>query len=282
LSYFNIYGSSDFEALSLMYKSKEFLKQNQYDIILPFGGYWPFSILNKFVDKNKTKIISVGQASVVKKEILQSDYFVALTPFAYEEASEIIDKSKIVLIPNGVDTQKFTASNNRIENTILCVAALSGDKNHISLLNALEKMPRDIALVLVGKGPLEDSLKKHKVCKTHNVTFKSVRLEEMPSIYKEATIFTLPSPEEAFGIVFLEALASGLNVVAHDAPRQKFVVGETGFYCDVFNVNEYAKTLQKALNIQQKEQNILKAQKFAWGNIALEYEKFFMKVNNEK
>ncbi|MEI8631918.1 glycosyltransferase [Vibrio sp. PP-XX7] len=94
--------------------------------------------------------------------------------------------------------------------------------------------------------------------------------------------FTLASPEEAFGIVFLEALASSLNVVAHDAPRQKYVVGDTGFYCNVFDSDEYAKTLQKALDIQQKEQNILQAQKFSWENIALEYERFFTKVFNEK
>jgi glycosyltransferase involved in cell wall biosynthesis len=283
LSYFNIYGSSDFEALSLMYESKDFLKNNHFDIILPFGGFWSFFILNKLIDRQKTKIISVGHASVVKKEILQSDYFVALTQFAYEEAGGVIDKDKIILIPNGVDTNKFNITkNNDAKNTILCVAAFSSDKNHISLLNAISLMSKDIKLVLVGKGPLENDLKQHPACKTHDVIFKSVTLEEMPLIYKEASIFTLASPEEAFGIVFLEALASGLNVVAHDAPRQKYVVGESGFYCDVFDAKEYAKTLEKALSLKQEDRNVSQAQKFSWQAIALEYEKFFSEVVDAK
>ncbi|MEI8631919.1 glycosyltransferase [Vibrio sp. PP-XX7] len=76
-----------------------------------------------------------------------------------------------------------------VKNTILCVAAFSSDKNHISLLNALSKMSTDTKLMLVGKGPLENSLKNHAVCKTHNVTFKSASLEDMPLIYKDASIF---------------------------------------------------------------------------------------------
>jgi len=282
LSYFNVYGSADFESLSLMHKSKNFLIKNSFDIIIPFGGYWSFFILNKLIDRKKTKIISVGQASVVKNEILQSDYFVALTPFAYEEASKIMDKKKIALIPNGVNMQKFYPTNTPAQNTILCVAAFSSDKNHISLLNALEKIPTNVKLILVGKGPLESSLKKHPVNQTHNIIFKSARLEDMPSIYREASVFTLASAEEAFGIVFLEALATGLNVVAYNAPRQKFVVGKSGFFCDVFNTTEYAKSLQEALITQQKDSNLMQAQKFSWKNIAVEYEKFFAKVIHEK
>jgi glycosyltransferase involved in cell wall biosynthesis len=278
LSYFNIYGSSDFEALSLMYKSTSFLKENEFDLILPFGGFWSFYCLNKIINKEKTKIISVGHASVVKKEILQADYFVALTPFAYKESSQIINKNKIVLIPNGVDTNKFNQiKTQNIKKIILCVAAFSSDKNHIALLNALTLMHQDTELILVGKGPLEGVLKKHPVCKTHNVIFKSASLSEMPEIYKKATIFTLPSPEEAFGIVFLEALASGLNVVAHKAPRQEYVIGDNGFYCDVFDANKYANTLQKAFNTEQVIKNIQQAEKFSWKRIALQYEDFFHK-----
>lgn len=278
-SFFNIYGSADFEAISLIIQAIKYLRKNNFHYILPFGGFWTYFILNLVINKSFTKVISVGQASVVKKEIIQSDYFIALTPYAYEEACHIINKNKIFLISNGVDITKFKPDNKKITNTILCVAAFSEEKNHISLLNSFSHLPHNIKLILVGNGPLENSLRKHITCITHDIEFKSVTLCEMPAIYKKASIFTLASPEEAFGIVFLEALATGLNVVTHNGERQKYVIGECGFYCNVFDSKEYAKTLLLALNINQKEINIEQARKFSWKSIALEYENFFTRIN---
>ena len=103
---------------------EEIIKDN-FDEIL-FFLIRKFYCLTKIINKEKTKIISVGHASVVKKEILQADYFVALTPFAYKESSQIINKNKIVLIPNGVDTNKFNQiKTQNIKKIILCVAAFS-------------------------------------------------------------------------------------------------------------------------------------------------------------
>jgi hypothetical protein len=58
---------------------------------LPFGGFCSQYILNIIIDINNTKTISVGQANVLKNEVLQIDCFVVHTPLAYEEASSIIN-----------------------------------------------------------------------------------------------------------------------------------------------------------------------------------------------
>lgn len=275
-SLFNLYGSSDFESVSLLFNSLSFFKKSKFDIIIPFGGYWSFFLFKYSLFRNGAKIISIGQASVVKREILLSDFFVALTPYAYDEALAFFPISKIVLIPNGVDNFKFKTNENCHENVILCVAAFTFDKNHIALLNAFEFMSTEIKLILVGTGPLLEDLRSHPVCKSHNVIFRSAKLDDMPEIYSSASIFTLASVEEAFGIVFLEALSSGLNVVCHNAPRQRYVVGNSGFFCDVNNPQDYSNALKCAMSLNRKELNILHASQFSWGNIAKMYEVFFL------
>lgn len=277
-SLFNIYGSSDFESLTLIIRSFNYLKNSQFDIILPFGGWWSFFISKKLTVSNRTKIIAVGHASAVKKEIILSDYFIALTPFSFKEGLSFIGEENIRLIPNGVDSSRFFPGRLNVKNTILCVAALTRDKNHILLLNALNKMPSDVRLILVGTGPLEKELKMHPACFSHEVIFKSTNQDQMPFIYREATVFTLASTYEAFGIVFLEALASGLNVVAFDAPRQRYVIGDPGFYCDVNDSDSYAESLSLAMKIEQSEKNILSAKRFSWDKIAVDYENFFCEV----
>jgi len=57
--------------------------------------------------------------------------------------------------------------------------------------------------------------------------------EEISVFYQAADIFVLASLKEGFGRVFLEALAHGLPVVAHDGPVMQYVVGEEGLFVDM-------------------------------------------------
>jgi len=55
--------------------------------------------------------------------------------------------------------------------------------------------------------------------------------QDLPSIYQRATVFVLPSYSEALGMAIMEAMASGLPVVASDisGPRELVKDGKTGF-----------------------------------------------------
>lgn len=111
-------------------------------------------------------------------------------------------------------------------------------------------------------------MRKHPTCQTHRVEFVSRPWNEMPALYKDATIFSLPSPEETFGIVFLEALATGLNVVAHNSPAQRFVLGTRGYYVNVYDAKAYAKQLNNALKLREIEANRARAELFSWQQVA--------------
>ncbi len=70
---------------------------------------------------------------------------------------------------------------------------------------------------------------------------------EMPAWYGAADCFTLPSRTESFGLVYLEALACGLPVVAPDDAVRHEVIGAAGVFCDVADPDAYAQALGSAL-----------------------------------
>lgn len=91
-----------------------------------------------------------------------------------------------------------------------------------------ESVRSKIQLVIVGDGPLLPELKWQA---PENVTFTGARHgEELAELYASADLFVFPSCTETFGNVVLEAMASGLPVIAADAggTRELIAPGVTG------------------------------------------------------
>jgi glycosyltransferase involved in cell wall biosynthesis len=75
----------------------------------------------------------------------------------------------------------------------------------------------------------------------------SVPRERMADLYRQADGFLHMSQEEPFGIVYLEAAASGLPVVAHDGPVPRWILGDTALFADTSDVAAVAVSLRRAL-----------------------------------
>ncbi len=125
---------------------------------------------------------------------------------------------------------------------ILVVARLSNEKNISQVLEIMSRLLRNyprIGMVIVGEGPLKESLKsKVKSQKLENNVVFEGRQEDVISYYKTAHLFIQTSLYEGFGLALLEAVASGCPAVSSDVgiapellsyPDQQFVcpVGDT-------------------------------------------------------
>jgi glycosyltransferase involved in cell wall biosynthesis len=112
----------------------------------------------------------------------------------------------------------------------LCVSRFAPEKNFPLVLEAYAAMRRAVAstkLVLVGDGPLQHEL---RAANTGSVIAGRLVNGELSAHYASADVFLFPSLSETFGNVTLEAMASGLAVVAYRtaAARQHIEDGVSG------------------------------------------------------
>lgn len=121
----------------------------------------------------------------------------------------------------------------------LCVSRFAPEKNFPLVLDAYRAMLQvqpETRLVLVGEGPLAEELRHALSGETRGFVVAG-RLEdgELSAHYASADIFLFASATETFGNVTLEAMASGLGVVACDcaAARQHIAHGRSGLLSPV-------------------------------------------------
>ena len=111
----------------------------------------------------------------------------------------------------------------------ICVSRFAHEKNFALVIQAYQAMRRirpDAKLVLVGDGPLASELRKMHV---GQVIAGRKADAELSRYYASADVFLFPSMSETWGNVTLEAMASGLGIVAYDyaAAREVLLHGES-------------------------------------------------------
>lgn len=191
------------------------------------------------------------------------DVFVCFTHAQADWARRfVLPWTKITVISHAVDTRLFTPGRRPRPPTVLCVGASDPQKRTFQVSAAVKLLP-GVKLLLVGPGqPLQ------------------VSFSQMPSVYRQASIFCLvPQPCEAFGLVFLEAMASNLPVVATDDPVRREIVGPAGiFVAHPENPHQLASALRLALDKDWGHIPRRQALKFSWDKILKEYSSLFKSV----
>ncbi|TFH34480.1 MAG: glycosyltransferase family 1 protein, partial [Dehalococcoidia bacterium] len=144
-----------------------------------------------------------------------------------------IAPQKVVVMPHGVDTERFTPRDwNRNGNNfnLLYVGRVSKEKNLDVLAEALRLLHRqDVKLTIVGDGPYRSELMTDLA--DLNVEFPGY-LEDQALVqaYQNADLFVFPSTTDTFGCVILEAHACAVPTIVTDegGPRDIVIPGETG------------------------------------------------------
>ncbi|MEO0236311.1 MAG: glycosyltransferase family 4 protein [candidate division WOR-3 bacterium] len=200
------------------------------------------------------------------------------------------------VIPNGVDTNKFTPHGPIFdlpfekrpgEVLILFVGRLEvrkGTKYLIEAFNYLGKIHDNLKLVIAGDGPLRKKLENmiDPTVKNRVYFLGFVSSYKLPLLYRACDIFVSPAiTGESFGIVLLEAMASGKPVVAFDNEGYREVLddGIQGFLTPSKNVPKLIEKIEELvsnpdLRAQMGQAGRKKALEYSWPVIAkrvLEY-----------
>ena len=130
--------------------------------------------------------------------------------------------SAVPIVGNGIDLDAFRAPARRgldgAGARLLCVARLAPAKNHALLLQTVARLResgRDVSLTLVGDGPLRGALEERarELGISQRVRFAG-RRTDTPAFYRDCDLFVLLSDYEGMPMSIIEAMASGLPVVA--------------------------------------------------------------------
>ena len=184
------------------------------------------------------------------------------------------------VIPQGIDETFYSISCNPKSNLILCVGAIAPRKGHIytvEMFNLLRKRGINARLRIIGS--LADSayyaLLQQKITDSPykaDITLEvNLPREDLLKAYADAQLFVLHSREESQGIVFAEAMATGLPVVATRVGGIPYVVADqkSGLLCPYGDVETMTDMVAKLLTDESLWQRYSEAAKeiakgFSW------------------
>ncbi|WP_439883474.1 glycosyltransferase [Pontibacter sp. MBLB2868] len=298
---------------SLYTSFSEILKKEEFDVL--FTASPPlniFSILCKLLTNTKTKFVisernnTVSLFSNNKLTVSKLTFFgiplvyrfadcvVAVSEGLADNLSSIamIPKKKIKTIYNPAYTDHLTKHiddeihhpwlKNKEVPVLINVARLSTAKNQKLLIRAVAKVlkTRQVKLIIVGEGPLRNSLQDeiNKLNLQESIDMVGFQIHPVSWIAK-SDLFVLSSDFEGFGNVVVEALATGITVVTtacNYGPPEIVKNGEFGYLASVGNEEDLADKIIYALDHPlEKEKQIARAKEFHVDTIVQKYDELF-------
>ena len=255
--------------------------------------------------------------SLIKKQIPRAQRVVSLSRDMTAELERLeVPADRIELIPNAVDHARFSAPVDRAALrrahgispeafVFLCVARNHPQKDLPSLLRAFQKARLDapgkrLHLVIVGRGVPDLRADASALGLAESITLLEIQSapsssglpeyppQELVNIYRAADAFVLSSLLEGFSTALLEAMASGLPVVATRVPGivDQVEDGSEGLLMPAKNPNDLGDALRKIaydpelasrLSIQAGRRSM----EFHWESVAKKYLVTYQKMISE-
>jgi glycosyltransferase involved in cell wall biosynthesis len=157
-------------------------------------------------------------------------------------------REKTRVIWNGVDLEQFTPpARPRPSNVVLSVGRLTANKGPDMFLEAARQIlsrRTDVEFWIVGDGPLQQSLCE-RAAGLPQIRFLGQR-SDVSHLMKQASMFVRLSTSEGLSLAILEAMASGLPVIASNIPGNRDLVeeGTTGCLVDSANPEQTAAAIE--------------------------------------
>jgi glycosyltransferase involved in cell wall biosynthesis len=208
---------------------------------------WPVSVVHGWLAKSVTRTIAL------------SDH---VARFTAEHGR--VPAERITRIYYGVDAERLAPRRRRSEvraelglaedaRVLICVGRLAAQKDHPTLLAALAELPPEVQLLIVGGDPFGDGETRLAALADTlglggRARFLGIR-HDVPDLLGASDLFVLPSLWEGLGLVFLEAMAARLPLVASNVSAIPEVVddGTTGWLVPPGDPDALARAVSRAL-----------------------------------
>jgi phosphatidylinositol alpha-mannosyltransferase len=223
-------------------KLRRFLERKRFDVLHIQVPYSPFMGHKLIMEADRTRTAIIGTFHIaphyalstignhllgwwLHRSLKRFDVMLSVSPAAADFAARTFGVSSDIL-PNVIDYRRFHDAKplpryNDSTPTILFLGRLVPRKGCMLLLKAVHRLTQtqdvpDFRVVVCGKGPLEQKLQAY--VQTHNLQqvefIGFVSEADKPRYYASSAISVFPSSGgESFGIVLLEAMASGKAAV---------------------------------------------------------------------
>jgi len=219
---------------------------------------------------------------------------------ACTEALDRYFKAEYRVIPNGVDTNSFHPEVPVLPEfddgkvNILFVGRFdprNGLKTMIEAFRLVKRQYDNCRLIVVGDGPLRPyyrSLIDREIA--DDIHFAGLINGARPSYYASADIYCTPCTKASFGVVLLEAMASGTPIVASDINGYRLVMedNEQGILVPETEAAGFAEGLMRLLKDPELRQRMGQAGRrkavdvFSWDLVASNVEKYYMELLGRK
>lgn len=218
------------------------IKKSKPDVIHSHLLIWSIylSVINKKIKHVFTQHIDRLKAPVFHKLLrYRIDSYISICDQATEKFEAVIKKDKIHQVANGINIDNFFNSKKiTIENKVkfVTVSRLSSQKNHNLIIDAVNKLTfngiYNFQVDIIGQGELEKQLKDkvERLQLNKYIVFYGAR-SDIPDILASNHVFLLPSKFEGFSISLIEALASGIKIIASDVGGNSEILGYGKFGC---------------------------------------------------
>jgi len=289
---------------------EKILAKEKFDV-LHFHNFG-FPLAGQILEVSEALNILTFHANLEKSRFLKLG-FEFLNPIIQQKIDGVIGVAPLILkyfknfkgpktvIPNGIDLEEFGLKVPKIKKfsddkiNILFLGRIEERKGLIYLLEAfkiLDKKFPNLRLIIVGEGELKKDCQRFiKENKLKEVYFEGEkRGKEVPPYYQTADIFIGPSIfGESFGLVLLEAMASGVPVVAFaNQGYKEFLKGKRGaFLVPPRNYKALANKIEILIKNPQLRKEMgewaqKETQKYSWDKICDKVLDFYQLCQSKK
>ena len=249
-------------------------KEGKVDIIHAQSSLWGGISASYIAKKYNIPLIITEHSSVKRGAYVRDSYYnrivesynsadklIAVGNGLKEELKELTNRNDIKVIGNLVDLSIFDISNIKKDDNdfiFFSLAFLEGEKGFDTLIKAFAKKFKNqsVKLVIGGEGSQKEWLKS--IARDENVekqvifTGALIR-EEVSKWMNRCDVFVLPSRYETFGVVYIEALASGKPTIgAYNGGAEDIISKEVGILVEKDNVVDLGNAMEYIKNNIEK------------------------------